>query len=250
MKIKHFLKPLFFLFISIILTNCSSEENEIEIIPTSFNTSNDFNYFINHNNTVKIYLKGTFKDGNDLADVTDRGFVYGKSSNPIPNGNNTVVAAGPADNITGIVDNLQKETTYYIRGYFKLSDNTYFYGNEIKINTSIDASESRSINMIIKPKLFFKNSEGITPELEVISIEKESPKEIGFEYSVNEDFSNSSIALDTDVSGNIFKNIYTEFIEELTPETTYYFRPYAKYNDGSVTNGGTSVASFKTNKAF
>ena len=30
----------------------------------------------------------------------------------------------------------------------------------------------------------------------------------------------------------------------LTSNTVYYFRPYAKYADGTKTNGGTSTASY------
>lgn len=46
--------------------------------------------------------------------------------------------------------------------------------------------------------------------------------------------------------GNIFITTYSEFVTGLTSNTLYYFRPYAKYADGTKTNGGTSTAFFTT----
>jgi len=246
MRRVYFLRAAMFLSLTALLFSC--DDNNEETLPTdkrSFITDAGFDFFINRNGTIDITVTGSYTEDTNYGDISQRGFVYGSASQPAVGDVNTGTALGP-NPVYATFRELPFGETFYVRGYFKMSDGTYFYGNEIKVSTDVDASDSRSISMAIKPELFFKNSEGITPELEVTAIEKESPVEIGFEYSVNQDFSNSSITLDTDLYGNVFVTVYSEFIEDLKPKTLYYFRPYAKYADGTITNGGTSKASFTT----
>ena len=247
MKIKNLFKVAFLFLFTITLNSCSSDEESMNPVDDrAFTTDTDTDFFINRDGTVNILVTGEFTDSGIAGDVTRRGFVYGTASNPEANDNNTVTASGP-NPVHATFMNLDAGNSIFIRGFFEMNDGTFFYGNEIQTSTDVDASSTRLIAMTIKPDLFFQNSEGITPELQVTAIEKESPIEIGFEYSLNQDFSNSSIALDTDVSGNVFVTTYAEFITGLTSNTVYYFRPYAKYADNTVTNGGTSTASFTTN---
>ncbi|WP_310991530.1 hypothetical protein [Aequorivita marina] len=244
---KNLFKTVICLLALTLTFSCSSDDDSMEPIDTrSFSTDSNVDYFINRDGTVNIIVSGQYTDSPNLGDVTNRGFVYGTTTNPVVNGNNTETALG-SNPVNATFRNLDTGQTIFIRGFFEMSDGTYFYGNEIQVSTTIDASSTRSISMTIKPDLFFQNSEGITPELEVTAIEKESPIEIGFEYSLNSDFSNSSITLDPDMPGNIFLTIYSEFITGLTSNTLYHFRPYAKYADGTTTNGGTSTATFTTN---
>jgi len=250
MKTKNLFKTVICLLTLSLTFSCSSDEDSIAPIDTrSFITDSNVDYFINRDGTVNIIVSGEYTDSdspNFGGDVANRGFVYGKTTNSVVNSNNTETALG-SNPVNATFRNLDAGQTIYIRGFFEMSDGTYFYGNEIQTSTTIDASSTRSISMTIKPDLFFQNSEGITPELEVTAIEKESPIEIGFEYSLNSDFSNSSITLDSDMTGNIFLTTYSEFVTGLTSNTEYYFRPYAKYADGTITNGGTSTATFTTN---
>lgn len=242
----NFLKILMFLSITILLFSCSEDNDEILPIDNrSFTTYATTDFFINRDGTINILVTGEFTDNGIAGNVIQRGFVYGTSSNPTVESNNSVVAAGP-NPVNTTFSNLMADQTIFIRGFFEMEDGTFFYGNEIQTSTDVDASSTRSLKMIIKPELYFQNFEGITPELDVTEIEKESPVDIGFEYSVNQDFSNSSITLDADVTGNIFATTYTEYITGLLSNTVYYFRPYAKYADGTVTNGGTSTATFTT----
>ncbi|WP_299835252.1 hypothetical protein [uncultured Tenacibaculum sp.] len=244
---KNLLKTVSLLFILIVTISCSKNDDTTDLIDTrSFITDSNVDYFINRNGTVNIIVTGEYTDSPNLGDVANRGFVYGTTSNPVVNSNNTETALG-SNPVNATFRNLTAGQTIYIRGFFEMSDGTYFYGNEVQTSTTIDASSTRSISMTIKPDLFFQNNDGITPELEVTAIEKESPIEIGFEYSINSDFSNSSVTLDPDMTGNIFLTTYSEFITGLTLNTLYHFRPYAKYADGTTTNGGTSTATFTTN---
>jgi len=250
MKTINFFKTVICLLALTLTFSCSSDDSSMEPIDTrSFITDSNVDYFINRDGTTDIIVTGEYVDPdspNFGGDVVNRGFVYGTTSIPVVNSNNTESALG-SNPVNATFRNLDAGQTIYIRGFFEMSDGTYFYGNEIQVSTAIDASSTRSIAMTIRPDLFFQNSDGITPELEVTAIEKESPVEIGFEYSLNSDFSNSSITLDPDMQGNIFLTIYSEFVTGLTSNTLYYFRPYAKYADGTTTNGGNSTATFTTN---
>ncbi|UMB59813.1 hypothetical protein MHL31_12085 [Lutibacter sp. A80] len=241
---KNLLKVgLFFLSI-ISIVNCSNNEDSIDLVDDrSFITDSTSDFFINYDGTVNITVTGVFTDSGIAGEVKRRGFVYGNTPNTIVSLDNTEPLLGN-NPIYTTFENLEAGKTFYVRGFFEMNDDTFFYGNEIQVSTNVNATSTRSISMLIKSELFFSNSEGITPELEVTSIEKESPVAIGFEYSVNQDFSDSSIILDKDRLGNIYLTTYSEFVEGLASNTVYYFRPYAKYADGSKTNGGTSIASF------
>lgn len=239
----NILKTLVCLSIIVFASSCSDEDPVKPIDDRSFTTKEVTDFFINSDGSVDLTITGSFTDSGIAGKAKRRGFVYGKTQNPEVSSLNTGPLLG-SETMYTVLQKLDADETYYVRGFFEMNDGSFFYGNEIQVSTKVDAKNSRSITMVINSELFFKNSEGITPELDVTAIEKESPVAIGFEYSVNQDFSNSSITLDEDMAGNIFVTTYSEFIENLTPNTVYHFRPYAKYADGTVTNGGASTAKF------
>jgi hypothetical protein len=252
MKTQKLLKTLSLVFILAITFSCSTDDANApaeQEETKSFITDQATEYFINRDGTVKITVTGNYEYSSISDEVESFGFVYGQSSNPIVNNSNTLTTTAAGINPSrGNLENLLADVTYYVRGYFELEDGTYFYGNEIQVSTDIDASSTRVLTMIIEDELFFQNSDGITPLIEVTTIEKESPVDIGFEYSLNSDFSDSTIALDDDaITSNIWETNYSHFIEGLTSNTVYYFRPYAKYADGTITNGGVSSTSFLIN---
>jgi len=244
---KNLLKSMIYLTVlTSIMLSCSNDDESVTPEDNrSFTTDTTTDYFINRDGTINILVTGEFTDNGVAGNTIERGFVYGTSTSPTVEANNFAVAIG-GNPVNATFYNLATNQNIFIRGYFEMEDGSYFYGNEIQVSTDIDASNSRSIAMNIKPDLFFQNSEGITPELDVTAIEKESPVEIGFEYSLNQDFSNSSVTLDSDIEGNVFVTTYSEYVTDLMPNTVYHFRPYAKYADGTVTNGGSSTATFAT----
>lgn len=244
---KNLLNSALCLIIITLNLSCSSDDD----VPTpiddrSFTTNTETSFFINHDGTVNLMVSGKFTDLSSSSTVQSRGFVYGTTTNTEVTATNTVVATGPQNSVTGNIENLPSGKTYFIRGYFEMSDGSYFYGNEIQASTDVDASSTRSLKMEMEPTAFFTSSTELTPQVNVTEVEKESPKEIGFEYSLKKDFSNSTIALVTSSIGNIRVANYQEVLSGLTPATLYYFRPFAKYVDGTVTNGGTSTTSFST----
>ncbi|CAL2085338.1 hypothetical protein [Tenacibaculum sp. 190524A02b] len=238
------------LFTAILLyVSCSNDQsNDIKTIYTKeFITKEVTSTFINRNGTVYLTVSGTFKDTDPNSNVTERGFVYGLSTAPTVGNSNTELAIGPGEDTSGNFRSLEKGKTYYIRGYFKMSDGSFFYGNEIQASTVVDFSTTRTLKMTMRPDPFWRSSTEMTPQLDVTELTQESPVELGFEYSLKDDFSDSIISIvDLDMNQNFRVTFYQKVLSGLTPATKYYFRPYAKYADGTITYGGVSTAELST----
>ncbi|WP_445711561.1 hypothetical protein [Flavobacterium sp.] len=245
---KNLLNTVLCLAIATLTFSCSSDDdsNPTPMDERNFTTNTNPDFFINRDGTVNLTVTGEYTEDSSIGNVSEIGFVYGTNSNPEVNANNTVSAIGQ-NTVEGEIRDLVSGQPYFIRGYLKMSDGSYFYGNEIQASTDVDASTTRSLIIDMKPTPFLTNTTLISVEFDVTEVTKESPTEIGVEYSLNSDFSNSSIALNNTIPGNVFITTYSASAENLTSATTYHFRPYAKYADGTVSNGGTSTADFTTN---
>ncbi|WP_179317930.1 hypothetical protein [Winogradskyella undariae] len=254
MKIKNLFKTVICLLTLSLTYSCSSDDDSMNP-PTdnsNFTTNSNTDFFINFDGTVNLIVSGTFQEDSGFGTVTDRGFVYGTSSNPEVGANNTSGISGSNSDATGYIENLTSGQTYFIRGYFEYSDGTYFYGNEIQASTDVDASASRDLTLAIESDAFLIQINFITVTLNINDVMKEMPVEVGIEYSINSDFTNSSTNEVEGFNGVhnesvILTTSYSAVAEPLMSGTQYYFRPYAKYADNTVTNGGTSTASFTTN---
>jgi hypothetical protein len=247
------LRTLICLSIITLTFSCSNDDDMTPPADNrSFTTNTTTDFFINFDNTVNLIVSGTFQSDANFGNEINRGFVYGTSSNPLVSNNNTSNVGGSSSAATGYIEGLTSNQTYYIRGYFEYDDGTFFYGNEIQTSTDIDASTSRDLTLAIESDAFLIQTNFITVTLNINDVMKEMPIEFGVEYSVNSDFTNSST---NEVNGYngvhnegvILTTSYSAVAEPLTFGTLYYFRPYAKYADNTVTNGGTSTASFTTN---
>lgn len=237
--------------------NCSNSEDKVTEIADnrSFIIDSNTDFFVNKDGTINLILSAVFNDQeNTFGTPKNRGFVYSTTSKAaVGNNNAAVLSPGVTKSFTGYINNLPKGKNYFIRGYFEMSNGSYFYGNEIQASTNVDAVASRTITLEVNPLPFFKSKTEITPEIKIYNAKKELPIEIGFEYSVNNDFSNSTKRAvehykGAHVNGVLLQTKYaSEVISGLTAATTYFFRPYAKYNDNTVTNGGTNSVSFTTN---
>ncbi|CAL2086927.1 conserved protein of unknown function [Tenacibaculum sp. 190524A02b] len=247
---KKIINQLALLFTIITIVSCSNDtNNDFQIVHTKeFLTKEAESTFINRNGTVYLTVSGSFKDTDPDSKVTERGFVFGLNSEPTVGDSNTEIAIGPQDNVTGNLRSLEKGKTYYIRGYFKMNDGSFFYGNEIQASTEVDFSTTRTLKMTMKPDPFWRSTTEMTPQLDVTELTQESPVELGFEYSLKDDFSDSIISIvDLDMNQNFRVTFYQKVLSGLTPVTKYYFRPYAKYADGTITHGGVSTAELSTN---
>lgn len=244
---KNLLRGLAVGFLAIVSLSCSEDDTLNVGYETSFTIQPSTDLFVNRDGSVNVLVKGAFKDTNPNSVVIERGFVYGLTPNPKIESGNTTEAKGVIENIVvGDLRNLEKEKTYFVRGYFKKVSGNHFYGEELKVVTGANVKDTRSITLEIVAKPFFVSQTEITPEIKVIKIEKESPVEIGFEYSTTEDFSDSKKVVISGVQGNFMEKEYQEVISGLKASTTYYFKPYAKYADGTITNGGTSKTVITT----
>ncbi|MDO6745468.1 hypothetical protein Q4553_12880 [Tenacibaculum soleae] len=250
---KNFLKVSLFFLSIVSLVSCSSDDDTMNPIDNRvFAINSDIDYFINFDGTVNLIVSGTFQDDANFGNVTNRGFVYGTSSNPQVSTNNTSNVDGSSSAATGYIEGLTSGQTYYIRGYFEYDDGSFFYGNEIQATTDVDASTSRNVTLDIESDAFLIQTDFITVTLNINNVVKEMPIELGVEYSVNIDFTNSSTNAVENFDGihnegTIVITSYSAVAEPLMSGTQYYFRPYVKYADNTVTNGGTSTATFTTN---
>ncbi len=250
----NFAKTVLFCLSMTIVFSCHSDSDSVNP-PTDnkyFTTNASTDFFINFDGTVNLIVSGAFQDDVDFGNVTNRGFVFGTSSNPEVGFNNTSVVYGGSSEATGYIENLTSGQTYFIRGYFEYSDGTFFYGNEIQESTDVDASDSRDVTLDIESEAFLIQQNFITVTFSINDVIKQMPVEIGVEYSVNSDFTNSSTneveSFDgVHNQGDIVITSYSVVAEPLMSGTQYHFRPYVKYADNTVTNGGNSTASFTTN---
>lgn len=264
---KNLFKKVMLFILTITIVSCSNNDEENLQTTTdtnietpepakdtrSFVTDNNTDYFINRDGTVNITVNAAFNNGStDIGIVTKWGFVYSLTSKENANTNNTMHVSGlNKTTLTATFDNLLKGKTYFIRGFLKMKDDTYFYGNEIPVNTNIDAKDTRKLTLEVTNVLDVSLLGGspVTPFITITNLTKESPKDIGFQYSLDNNFTKIITILFTD--SNFSKgHIYKKGIDanDITPNTKYYFRPYAKYADGTVTNGGTSSISHTTSK--
>ena len=252
MKVKDLFKSVILVLISITLFSCSKDSNEQEIVDNrSFTINTPTNFFINKDGSVNVSVTASFVENASFGNAIDKGFVYGTSSNPTVGNSNTSNVHGSNTNATGYIESLAKGQNHYIRGFFKYDDGTFFYGDEIQVSTAVDFSTTRTITLEIEDTPFFRSQTEITPILNLSNITKEMPMEIGYEYSVNADFSNSSTKAESNYEGIHNEGVvlvteFTEVISGLTAGTTYYFRPYAKYNDNTITNGGATAVTLTT----
>ncbi|CAL2106120.1 conserved exported hypothetical protein [Tenacibaculum sp. 190524A02b] len=241
------------LIITLMAVSCSNDEGTAVInYERSFTTKEVTDFFINRDGTVDLTVTGAYKDTDPNSTVSEKGFVYGLAPKPEVGANNTALAGGSADsNVVSVLKNLEKGKLYYVRGYFKMSNGSFLYGEEIQASTDVNASTTRTLVMVMEPEPFWRSTTEMTPELKVTEISKESPTELGFEYSLNADFSDSKIWLVRGINGLDIGNVkvrkYSDVLNNLTPATKYYFRPYAKYADGTISQGGTSTAELSTN---
>ena len=84
MKTKNLIKTVICLLTLTLTFGCSSDDDSMNP-PTdnsSFTTNATTDFFINFDGTVNLIVSGTFQEDSDFGTVTDRGFVYGTSSNP------------------------------------------------------------------------------------------------------------------------------------------------------------------------
>ncbi|WP_435263797.1 hypothetical protein [Tenacibaculum sp. nBUS_03] len=92
---RNLIKGLLFCMMTLMVVSCSKEDNlnVSQFTKKSFVTKKATDFFVNRDGTVNVTVNGGFRDPEGEGE--ERGFVYGESSNPLVNLNNTITAAGP-----------------------------------------------------------------------------------------------------------------------------------------------------------
>lgn len=239
LKIVYVLISCFLMGVSF---GCKENEIDVRFVNESFITSEDVDFFINANQTVNIIVEGEYGYTGFKNTIKNRGFVYAKTINPELDKGGVKVLANGFQKVKGVLKELPKGVKYYVRGFLERVDGSIYYGNQVEVNTNVNASSDRKIII----KINEPDSECITPnsiiiKAEIVSMLKESPVDFGFEYCGNREFYGSKAVLSHNENGTARIVKYTGIVEKLNPSSKYYLRPYVKYADGEVVRDSVIV---------
>lgn len=151
------------------------------------------------------------------------GICFGLTANPQLYDNNGNLPYSSADFYR--LSNLSPQTIYYARAYIRLCDGTTVYGNQITFATppKITSITTNAVTNITSG----------TAKLNAVTIGNNIDNVISgicFGLSPNP----TRLTDDTDVSSSTFGNTYDLDIQNLTANTTYYARAYARFGyDGN-----------------
>ena len=196
--------------IALIILSCSAEDS---CEPAPKLTTNPAENITD----VSATISGTITPPTCEDTVTSQGFVYGYENLPTVD-DNKIIKSGSS--ISESLTNLNQNTTYYFRTFFE-NPTGIFYSNESSFSTSVGAIEFNSSN--------YSNVTPIsaTVSFSINSLGGGNISESGIVYSSN---SNPNVDDDNKVVSN--KNNASIDLNNLSPDTTYYFRPYATNESG------------------
>jgi len=241
--LSSFIKVFIF---SVLITSCSSDDDSGSIPEkeASFVTDENPVAIIENDGSGKVTVKVTGRWDDGTVSPIERGYVYGTTPNLTVDSNSlTVKVTGNAETD---IKGLEQNTIYYIRGFIRKSDKEYFYGNEIEITTPKETRDDKVTITIEQPSNLAIDIRNVLVRINVEEIIGKAPVEIGVEYSKESDFSNTEFKKSDETE--VVKNSYDILVISLDPTTEYFIRPYVKYSDGSIENGGTSFVKIVTKK--
>jgi uncharacterized protein (TIGR02145 family) len=165
-------------------------------------------------NSSSAIISGNISDDGGLP-VTKRGICWGTSTNPVATGNykeNGTSSGSFEVYITGLIPN----TKYYVRSYL-INSNGIFYGNEVSFTTNpaVVTFEIPNVNSVNCSSAY--TSSRITDDgTNIITA-------VGVCWSnTPQPITSSSSIYQSTVSSN-----FSNQIQSLTPNTTYYLRAFA-----------------------
>jgi len=167
---------------------------------------------------------------------TERGFCYGKSSNPTISDNRRVVAGTGAGNYTLNITGLDMQSTYYVRAYV-IQDGKTIYGNVVSFSTvfvTTSVTTSAATNVATTTA---------TLNGSIANAGTPTYTERGFCYatSQNPTVNNNKTSQFTNITGN-----FTSNITGLSGGVTYYVRAYAIQNGEAVYGAQVSFTTVQT----
>ncbi|WP_299676181.1 hypothetical protein [uncultured Tenacibaculum sp.] len=219
------------LLILIIITSCSQDENVVD-----------------NTNSITVItdpvteLKGktlTFNGrviGDDV-EIVARGFAWSLNSNPTTNDYTEVVdGSGFGSFFIDIKNSIEPLQTYHVRAWVSTQLGETFYGNDLEFTTKdVLSIENFRIEGIVSTRVV------VSSKIEKIDDET-GLFETGYVFSVNPNPTLSNFSINT----SHFPFNDTEFtINNLSPNTDYYIRPYVSFpHDNRVIYG--EELKFKT----
>ena len=179
-----------------------------------------------------ITLNGSYVNPSRLV-IDKVGFEYCPNANYI---DSYSVFANSNDSPFTKGIQLEDNSTYYYRAFVQMADTTIgkLYGETVIFHVGEDNG----------PAVTTDGSSDVEATTAKVmgTISSSYPGEVpekGFYYGINPDLSNS-----TKMECGGGKGIYYTRLNNLTPNTTYYFKAYGKYNNG--VNSGTNFGEIKS----
>lgn len=200
-------------------------ESITEVKTLDFSALDVINGTIQFNGTIEVAGKPAY---------TEKGFVYNTSGEPTINDTKVTVSGNGSGDYSYSCAGLSPQTTYYVRAY-AIQNEAVIYGTTINFSTNQDATEVKTSGATT----ITATSATLNGSVTKAGIPQFTER--GFCYSSS---NNEPSITDTKivVSGNTTGN-YSETIDGLSYNTTYYYRAYAMQN-GTPIYGG--VVSFTT----
>jgi len=178
-------------------------------------------------------LNGTIIEVGSPA-YTEKGFCYSTTGNPTTSNTKVIVAGTGAGSYSTGINNLEYQTTYYVRAYAIQNGQTK-YGEVVTFSTSWTSTQVQTSAA--------SNVTATTATLNGSITEEGSPAytERGFCYSTSNSsptISNTKVIVTGSGVGNYSKNI-----TNLEYQTTYYVRAYALQNGQAIYGDAVSFTT-------
>ncbi|MBZ4035365.1 hypothetical protein K6T82_11355 [Flavobacterium sp. 17A] len=150
--------------------------------------------------------------------VTQRGFCWGKKSNPTTADSKTIFAFPGQSKISGDLTGLEPLTTYYVRSYAVAATGATYYGNQVSFTTVKET-------VIEVPVVTTISIENLNSTLAFVRVKADgvSFAKLGVAISTSPNAVVEGITGITNVFGDFD---YVSFFSGLNPGTKYYVRGY------------------------
>ena len=198
--------------------------------------------FVSDLTMTSFKLSSKHKFPSETYKIKEAGFQYYKSSYPSYVSNGNLCAGTIKDGtITLSVSNLAGNSTYQVRPYVKLDDETIYYGNTITVKTKQASDYTPSFTETIVSDTTM-TSMTLSSTYTLVSDDYEV-KEAGFQYyqsSYSSYVSNGRLC-----AGTIKDGIITISLSELNANSIYQVRPYVKMDNNETYYGNTISVTTK-----
>lgn len=188
---------------------------------------------------TSMTLSSTYTLINEDYKVKEAGFQYYKSTNPSYVSSGSLYAGNIKDGtITLSISNLTGNSTYQVRPYIKLDDESVYYGKTISVNTKKESDYFEETIVSDLTMTSFKLSSKHKFPSQTYKI-----KDAGFQYYKSA--YPSYVSSGSLKSGVINNGTITLSFSGLTANSVYQIRPYIKLENETIYYGNTKTVTTK-----